>query len=69
METIINVPTRVAVHFSPEFMAVLDEHRRSLPDLPNRAETVRRLVEKALATQSTLNRNPRGQKAPRKTAR
>jgi hypothetical protein len=30
-------PSRVAVHFTPEAKAVLDEHRRSLPDLPNRA--------------------------------
>ncbi len=67
METIMHVPTRVAVHFTPEFMAVLDEHRRSLPDLPNRAETVRRLVEQALATQPTTKK-PRG-KAPRKSAR
>lgn len=29
----------MAVHFAPEIMAVLDEHRGSLPDVPNRAET------------------------------
>ncbi len=69
METIMHVPTRVAVHFTPEFMAVLDEHRRSLPDLPNRAETVRRLVEQALATQPASNHKPRGRRAPRKSAR
>lgn len=66
METIMHVPTRVAVHFTPEFMAILDEHRRSLPDLPNRAETVRRLVEQALAL--TGSTKPRGN-AQRKSQR
>jgi hypothetical protein len=50
-------------------MAVLDEHRRALPDLPNRAETVRRLVEQALATQPTTNRKTHGRSAQRKNAR
>jgi hypothetical protein len=66
MET-LNVPTRVAVHFTPEFMAVLDEHRRALPDLPNRAETVRRLVEQALA--SSGNSTKPQAKASRKQQR
>jgi hypothetical protein len=54
----INVPTRVAVHFTPEFMAVLDERCRSLPGLPNRAETVRRLVEQALSPNLNTNNKP-----------
>jgi hypothetical protein len=62
MEAIMHV-SRVAVRFSPEFMTILDERRRSLPDLPNREETVRRLVEQALASQS-INHKPR--KAARK---
>jgi hypothetical protein len=58
MESMTHVPTRVAVLFTPEFMTVLDEHRRSLPDLPNRAETVRRLVEQALALNGDSTTKP-----------
>jgi hypothetical protein len=33
---------------SPEFLARLDEWRREQPDLPNRSEAIRRLVEIAM---------------------
>jgi metal-responsive CopG/Arc/MetJ family transcriptional regulator len=33
---------------SPEFLARLDKWRRKQPDLPNRSEAVRRLVEAAM---------------------
>jgi hypothetical protein len=66
MET-INVPTRVAVHFKPEFLSrFLMSIAVHYPILPNRAETVGRLVEQALATKPNSNRKTRGQKAQRK---
>jgi hypothetical protein len=34
---------------SPEFLARLDQWRRKQPDLPNRSEAIRRLVEIAMA--------------------
>lgn len=33
---------------SPEWLSVIDEWRRKQPDLPSRAEAIRRLVEKSL---------------------
>jgi metal-responsive CopG/Arc/MetJ family transcriptional regulator len=33
---------------SPEFLARLDQWRRKQPDLPNRSEAIRRLVEAAM---------------------
>jgi hypothetical protein len=33
---------------SPEWLATIDDWRRQQPDLPSRAEAIRRLVEKAL---------------------
>ena len=34
---------------SPEFMKILDDWRRQQPDLPGRAEAIRRLVDLALS--------------------
>jgi metal-responsive CopG/Arc/MetJ family transcriptional regulator len=34
---------------SPQFLARLDQWRRKQPDLPNRSEAIRRLVEIAMA--------------------
>lgn len=33
---------------SPEWLAMIDAWRREQPDLPSRAEAIRRLVEKGL---------------------
>jgi hypothetical protein len=33
---------------SPEWLAIIDEWRRKQPDLPSRAEAIRRLVQRAL---------------------
>jgi hypothetical protein len=33
---------------SPEWLAVIDEWRRAQPDIPSRAEAIRRLVEKGI---------------------
>jgi hypothetical protein len=40
---------RVQVIFPPEQAARIEALRRRLPDLPTRAETIRRLCEQALA--------------------
>ena len=39
---------RFEMKASPEFLARLDQWRRKQPDLPNRSEAIRRLVEQAL---------------------
>jgi len=39
---------------SAEFLQKVDDWRRAQPDLPSRAEAIRRLVELALATQPKL---------------
>ncbi len=33
---------------SPDWLSTIDEWRRQQPDLPSRAEAIRRLVDKAL---------------------
>ena len=38
---------------SPEFLARLDQWRRKQPDLPNRSEAIRRLVEAAMKKRDT----------------
>jgi hypothetical protein len=38
---------------SPEFLARLDQWRRKQPDLPNRSEAVRRLVEAGMKKRDT----------------
>lgn len=57
---------RVSLRLQPAFLAELDDHRRQLEDLPNRAEAIRRLLEQALAS---TNHKPRGRQAQRKNAR
>jgi metal-responsive CopG/Arc/MetJ family transcriptional regulator len=40
--------TQFHMKASPEFLARLDQWRRQQPDLPNRSEAIRRLVEAAI---------------------
>jgi metal-responsive CopG/Arc/MetJ family transcriptional regulator len=40
---------RFFMKISPEFLARLDDWRRRQPDLPNRSEAIRRLVEAGMA--------------------
>ena len=40
--------TRFEMRASPAWLKALDEWRRAQPDLPGRAEAIRRLVEKGL---------------------
>lgn len=40
--------TRFEMRASPAWLTKLDDWRRKEPDLPSRAEAIRRLVEKAL---------------------
>jgi hypothetical protein len=42
---------RFQMRVSPEFIRMLDEWRRKQADLPSRAESIRRLVEIAVASQ------------------
>jgi len=39
---------RFNMKISPEFLARLDQWRRKQPDLPNRSEAIRRLVDAAM---------------------
>lgn len=39
---------------SPEFLSAIDEWRRQQPDLPPRAEAIRRIVEQALSPSETI---------------
>jgi len=49
---------RVQTIFDPALLAALDAHRKyAEPDIPSRAETIRRLVAKALARQSTRRKS------------
>lgn len=43
-----NQTERFQMRVSPEFFRKVDEWRRQQPDLPNRSEAIRRLVELAL---------------------
>jgi Arc/MetJ-type ribon-helix-helix transcriptional regulator len=54
-------PIRVSVRFEPALLAVLDAHRRALPDIPNRAEAIRGAV-RALATQPTRKSSGKARK-------
>jgi len=63
MESITDVePTRISVRFDPALLAALDEHRRCLPDLPNRAEAIRRAVQE-VASNGASTRKPRARAA------
>jgi hypothetical protein len=46
-------PVRVSVHVGPALLAMIEERQRELPDIPSRAEVIRRLREQTLATQPT----------------
>jgi hypothetical protein len=39
---------RFQMRVSPSFLKMIDDWRRKQPDLPSRAEAIRRLVEQAL---------------------
>jgi len=63
MESITDVePTRISVRFDPALLAALDQHRRCLPDLPNRAEAIRRAVQE-VASNGASTRKPRARAA------
>jgi hypothetical protein len=44
-------PERFQMRVSPGFIRLIDEWRRKQPDLPSRAESLRRLVEIAVASE------------------
>ena len=43
---------RFELRVSEDFLRAIDDWRRQQPDLPSRAEAIRRLVEKALRAES-----------------
>jgi metal-responsive CopG/Arc/MetJ family transcriptional regulator len=43
---------RITVALTPSLIARLDERRRHAPDLPDRGELIRRLLEKALSAEA-----------------
>jgi hypothetical protein len=43
------LPVRFEMRATEAWMRLIDDWRRQQPDLPSRAEAIRRLVEKALA--------------------
>jgi hypothetical protein len=43
---------RFQMRVSPSFLKMIDDWRRKQPDLPSRAEAIRRLVEQALGRRS-----------------
>lgn len=43
---------RFEMRLPPELIARIDDWRRLQPDLPSRAEAIRRLVERALAPET-----------------
>jgi hypothetical protein len=49
----------IGVRCQAELLAAIDEWRRKQPDLPNRPEAMRRLIEQALKV-PTAQRKPRG---------
>ncbi len=49
MESSETQSVRFEMRAGPGWLARVDEWRRSQPDLPSRAEAIRRLVEKALS--------------------
>jgi hypothetical protein len=61
-------PVRVVANFEPALLDLLDAFRRSQRVIPSRAAVIREAV-RALASNGTSTTKPRGQKAPRKTAR
>jgi hypothetical protein len=47
---------RFQMRVSPAFLRLVDEWRRQQPDLPSRAEAIRRLVERGIAAPEKLSR-------------
>jgi hypothetical protein len=45
------IGTPVMVRFQPELLEFIDKFRRQQPDLPNRPEAVRRLIESSAEKQ------------------
>jgi hypothetical protein len=50
---------RLEMRVDPAFLQAVDDWRRRQPDIPPRAEAVRRLVEKALDSHDMANRKRR----------
>jgi hypothetical protein len=47
-EVTMNLSIPFPIRVSPEFLEKIDQWRVKQPDIPTRAESIRRLVEKAL---------------------
>jgi hypothetical protein len=47
---------RFQMRVSPSFLKLIDDWRRKQPDLPSRAEAIRRLVEQAIASKPKVKR-------------
>jgi len=45
---------RFQMRVAPSFMSAIDDWRRKQPDLPSRAEAIRRLVELSLTVPRTI---------------
>lgn len=48
MTRTVNQPEKFQMRVSPEFLKLVDEWRRHQPDIPPRAEAIRRLVERGI---------------------
>jgi hypothetical protein len=60
----LKFPTKLLIGFDDAAVRAIDDWRRQQEDLPNRSESVRRLVTAALST-----REPAAAKSRRKTTR
>jgi metal-responsive CopG/Arc/MetJ family transcriptional regulator len=58
-------PVRISVRFQPDFVAVLDDHRRQLPQIPSRAQAIRQILEQALAQTNATTPPAEGQRKTR----
>lgn len=47
---------RFQMRVSPAFLRLVDDWRRKQPDLPSRAEAIRRLVERGIGAPERLSR-------------
>lgn len=61
----VEQPVRVSIRFPPALVAVIDDYRPQLEQIPDQAQAIKQLCEKALATTGNSNMKPRA-KAPRK---
>ena len=50
---------KINLRISDDLLRKLDELRRAEPDLPNRGEMVRRLIERAEVTQEAKAKTPK----------